>query len=128
MLVVPSYGKILTIGSSYTDNALKGKVIIQEKLDGSMFGFGVNENRELVARSKGCEQRLDSHDKMFNNGIDYIKSIEKKIIVLTPDSYFYCEYIQKPKHNVLAYKKYPKNYLCLRCFLSQKPLRIYVAD
>ena len=113
MLVVPSYGKILTLGSSYTENALKGEVVVQEKLDGSMFGFGVNENGELVARSKGCQQRFDSYDKMFNNGMDYLKSIKKKILKYCPDTYFYGEYIQKPKHNVLAYKKHPRNYICL---------------
>lgn len=53
MKTVPSYQKILTLGSNFTENALIGEVIIQEKIDGSLFAFGVNEDGQVVTRSKG---------------------------------------------------------------------------
>jgi len=39
MKAIPSYGKILTLGSAMSENALVGKVFVQEKIDGSQFGF-----------------------------------------------------------------------------------------
>lgn len=34
MKSIPSYGKILNLGSAFTENAFVGEVIIQEKVDG----------------------------------------------------------------------------------------------
>ena len=51
---IPHYTKVLTLGSSYTENALVGDVIIQEKVDGSQFRFGINEDGELLFASKGA--------------------------------------------------------------------------
>lgn len=113
MKAVPSYGKILALGSSYTENALVGEVIVQEKVDGSQFGFGVNEDGELVCRSKSKAQSLDGPDKMFIQATEYLKSIEDNVQIFENDSYFYCEYLAKQKHNTLSYENVPKNNLVL---------------
>lgn len=113
MKAVPGYGKILTLGSSYTENALVGEVVVQEKVDGSQFGFGVNEDGELVCRSKSTPQQLDGPDKMFTKATEYLKSIKEKITAFPPDTYFYCEYLAKQKHNTLSYENVPKNNLVL---------------
>lgn len=111
---IPSYTKILTLGSSGSEDALTGEVIIQEKVDGSQFGFGVNEKGELVARSKSVPMFKENFAEMFNEGMNYIFSIEDKITKsFKPETYFYCEYLQKPKHNTLKYNQTPKNHLVI---------------
>lgn len=113
MKSVPGYGKILALGSSYTENALIGEVVIQEKVDGSQFGFGLNDDGELVCRSKGTPQQLDGPDKMFIKATEYLKSTEDVIKGFSKDTYFYCEYLAKQKHNTLSYENVPKNNLVL---------------
>jgi hypothetical protein len=107
---IPSYPKIMVLGSAYTENALVGDVIIQEKVDGSQFSFGINEDGELVCRSKGQQQDLYAPDKMFQNGVDFVRSLK---LSADPDTYFYGEYLQKPKHNVLKYSRIPNNHIVL---------------
>ena len=114
---IPSYAKVLTLGSTYTENALIGEVIIQEKVDGSMLRMGENEDSELVISSKSqllhCGKFLVNPYGMFSKGVEYILSIEEKVMKFPKDSYFYCEFLQKPKHNVLNYKWVPKNNIVL---------------
>lgn len=86
-----------------------GEVEISEKLDGSQLGLG-KVNGELFVRSKGKEQDLDNPDMMFEKAVEYVKSIEDRL----PDNMtFYGEYLQKPKHNTLAYDRTPKNGIAL---------------
>lgn len=113
MKSIPSYPKILTLGSAYTENALIGEVIVQEKLDGSQFAFGVNEDSQVVMRSKGAQLSVENHAQMFDKAVDYIDSIHKAVEAIGPESYFYCEYLEKPKHNTLKYANIPTNNLCL---------------
>lgn len=115
MKTVPTYTKILTLGASYTENALIGEVTIQEKVDGSQFSFGLNEDGEIVARSKSVNFHKDSPwPDMFNAAMEYVMSIEEKIKSQLPkDTYFYCEYLQKPKHNTLKYARVPKNHIVI---------------
>lgn len=121
MKAVPGYGKILALGSTYTENALIGEVVVQEKVDGSQFGFGVNEDGELVCRSKSTPQQLDGPDKMFTKATEYLKSISDKITSFPRDTYFYCEYLSSKKHNTLSYENVPKNNLVLfDCVLGGK--------
>ncbi len=114
MKVVPTYGKILSLGSAFTENALIGPVIIQEKIDGSLFAFGINEHKQIVMRSKGAMLDFDNYAEMFKEAVEYIKSIEDVLVDnFETDTYFYCEYLQKPKHNTLSYTSIPKNHLVL---------------
>lgn len=110
MKSVPSYTKILTLGSAYTENALVGDVIVQEKVDGSQFSFGINEDSELVMRSKGQQLFPDNFAPMFEKCVKYVQSLK---LGVTPDTYFYCEYLQRPKHNTLKYGREPQNNLIL---------------
>lgn len=104
-----SYPKILHIGDKQIADLFDGPVEITEKIDGSQFGFG-KINGELICRSKGKEQDLDNPDKMFVEGVEYVKSISDRI----PDNtFFYGEYLQKPRHSTLAYDRIPRNYIAL---------------
>lgn len=103
------FPKILHIGDKQIASLFDGPVEITEKVDGSQLGFG-KEYGQLFVRSKGKEQDLDNPDKMFVDAVEYIKTIKDRL----PDNYaFYGEYLQKPKHNTLAYDRIPKNHIAL---------------
>lgn len=119
---IPSYTKILTLGSSRTENALVGEVIIQEKIDGSQFKFGISESGELLFASKGCQLHpiqdelgeITNIQKLFLPAVTYLLSIKNKILtIFPPNTYFYAETLYKPKHNVLKYAEVPKNHIVL---------------
>lgn len=118
MKAIPSYGKVMNLGNPGTENALNGHLIVQEKVDGSQFGFGVTEDGELTIRSKG-KVITEQCDNLFQEGWEYIYSIKDKILKYGPDVYFYCEYMKRPKHNVLKYERIPKNHIVLFDCLKQ---------
>lgn len=114
MITIPSYTKVLTLGASYTENALVGDVVVQEKIDGSQFRFGLNRNRDILCGTKGTIIHHPDENKMFKKGSEYIFSIapllKKKFL---PNTFFFAEYLEKPKHNVLKYERVPKNHIIL---------------
>jgi len=104
-----AFPKIFAIGDRNISTLLDTEVEITEKVDGSQLGFG-KVNGRLFVRSKGRELDLDNPDGMFVNAVNYVRSIEDKI----PDNTtFYGEYLQKTKHNTLAYDKIPTNGIAL---------------
>lgn len=108
------YCKILTLGASKTEEALVGDVILQEKVDGSMFRFGLNEDKKLLMGSHQINWEGAKPDKMFNLAADYVTFIGGRIKKdFSGDTYFFCEYLSKPKHNVLKYSTIPTNGLVL---------------
>lgn len=103
------FPKIFALGTQHTERIFHGPVEITEKIDGSQFGFGKVDG-QLFCRSKGVGLNLDDPTAMFVNGVNYVKEIERKI----PDNFvFYGEYLQTPKHNVLAYNSTPRNGIAL---------------
>lgn len=104
-----NYGKIWALGSAGATGLLDGDIIIQEKVDGSQFSFGVLEG-QLFCRSKGALLELEAPEKMFIAGVNYVKSIQHLLI---PNATYRGEYLNKPKHNVLAYDRIPKNHIVL---------------
>lgn len=102
---VPSFPKILHIEEcSFSPSAVE----ITEKIDGSMFGFAKIEG-VMAFRSK--ERQINPlQANMFQLAVNYLLSIQERI----PEGYtFYAEYLQKKKHNRIAYERLPKNYLYL---------------
>lgn len=107
-----AFPKIFHIGEKWIPDLFKGAVEITEKIDGSQFCFGVDKEGRLVYRSKGedlTEQRIP---KMFEMAVFQVNRIES-IIKGLRDIYFYCEFLGRPKHNVLNYGRIPKNNLYL---------------
>lgn len=103
------YPKILQLSDPHLSTIFDGNIEITEKIDGSQFGFGKIDG-ELVCRSKGAQLYMDAPEKMFAPAIEHIKTIQERI---PNNSIFYAEYLQKPKHNVLAYQRIPTNHLVL---------------
>lgn len=87
----------------------QGEVVVEEKVDGSQFSFGVI-NGELMCRSKGKQLILDAPEKMFQKAVDYVRSIAPFL----PDGWtFRGEYLSTPKHNTLAYSRIPQNHIVI---------------
>lgn len=107
--MIKAFPKIFAIGTDYIKDIFKNKVEITEKIDGSQFNFG-KINNVLFTRSKGKEIYQENPDKMFRKASDYIISIQDKI---PNNKIFYCEYLQKPRHNILVYQRVPRNNLIL---------------
>lgn len=98
-----TYGKIYAIGHAAVKNLFNGEVLIEEKVDGSQFSFGVF-NGEIKCRSKGKEQHPDAPDDMFKRAIEVVRQLAPNL----RDGYTYRgEYLQKPKHNALSYDRTP---------------------
>ena len=112
--MIPAYPKIFAIGSPYIPHLFKGSVEVTEKIDGSQFTFGLDSKKNLVLRSKGKDIYIDDPEKMFQEAIDYVVSIGEKMKgQFPPETFFYTEFLRKPKHNVLQYKRIPNNHLVL---------------
>lgn len=104
-----AFPKILHLGDKAIREIFDDDVEITEKVDGSQLGFGIVEG-ELIVRSKGKVQDLDNPDKMFMLAVEYIRSMKDQ---LTEGAFYYGEYLEKPRHNVLAYDRVPRNNIAL---------------
>lgn len=90
-------------------NILDGRFVVEEKVDGSQFSFGVFD-RKLHARSRGAEICVEDPDKMFQEAVDIVR---KKANMLRDGWTYRAEYLQKPKHNALAYSRIPRDHLAI---------------
>ena len=108
-----SYPKVYAIGHAAMKDLLLDDVIVEEKIDGSQFSFGMidvgdGQGLRLRCRSKGAELHLDAPEAMF---IKAVQTAKKLAPTLTPGWTYRCEYLAKPKHNTLAYERTPQDYL-----------------
>jgi hypothetical protein len=109
MSQVHSYPKIFNVGHAAITALLMDDVLVEEKLDGSQFSFGVFDG-ELRCRSKGKDQPLDAPDKMFEPAVASIRSLEAKLV---PGWTYRGEYLAKPQHNTLPYDRVPRSLIAL---------------
>ena len=107
--MIHSYPSIYAIGHKAIAGIFDSEVLIEEKIDGSQFSFGVIDG-ELQCRSKGKQIILDAPEKMFGRAVGFIRSIERELV---PNWVYRAEYLEKPKHNTLAYNRTPDNTLII---------------
>lgn len=127
---VSSYGDVYQIGHKAVLDIFSNPVIIEEKIDGSLFAFCLFDG-ELYMRSKGVEiYKTDNgcSASMFNKASNVVNEIKGQ---LNPAYTYYGEYLQKPKHNVYAYDRVPLNHIIIfdvkngdQSFLSHSEKRI----
>lgn len=101
--------KIYALGTRFNTGILSGPVAVEEKIDGSQFSF-CYKGGALMCRSKG---RVISGDPgMFKDAYETATRLasEGKLI---PGAVYQCEYLAKPKHNVLTYARIPAGHLVL---------------
>ena len=103
---LPSYGKIYNVGHPYTQDLYDQKCYIQEKLDGSQFSFGINDDGELLCRSKNRAIDVTSYEKMFNLAVHTANRLYQED-KLKMGWIYRAEAITQPKHNSINYKVIP---------------------
>lgn len=108
-MMLSSYPSLYQIGHRALAELLLGPVLIEEKVDGSQISFGVSGGR-LFMRSRNCEIDVEAPDGMFARAVAAVREFESKLV----DGWIYRgEYLQKPKHNVLAYDRHPERNIIL---------------
>lgn len=106
---INSYPSIYALGHNAIGDILDGNVVVEEKIDGSQFSFSV-VNGELLCRSKGQQIVVGAEDNMFQRAVATAQELKP---LLTEGWVYRCEYLQKPKHNTLAYERTPRRHLIL---------------
>ena len=102
-----TYPKVYNMGHAAIRDLLLDEVIVEEKIDGSQFSFGLFLNpetgaTELKVRSKGAVMITDAPEKMFAAAVETARSLP-----LTVGLTYRAEYLLKPKHNTLCYNRTP---------------------
>lgn len=109
-----SYPQIYALGHRYVKDLLTSPVLVEEKVDGSQFSFGVFEqedgSRRVRVRSKGAEMIPEAPEKMFQAGVNWVL---EHADILTLGWTYRGEYLSKPKHNALAYNRVPSGHVIL---------------
>lgn len=113
---IPSYPKVYSLGHAAVRDIFLGPVLVEEKVDGSQFSFGIIEGA-LHMRSKGAViydatqgGPMGEGSGMFKPAVEYVESISDRLRYST---IYRCEFLGKPKHNTLAYGRAPQNGLVL---------------
>jgi hypothetical protein len=105
---IPSYGSVYQIGHEAIADIFADPVILEEKIDGSLFAFCHTWQDEIFMRSKGSEIFITEDgcsQQMFKRASQTVKELS---LNLNPTYFYYGEYLQKPKHNVHAYNRVPE--------------------
>jgi hypothetical protein len=105
---ISSYPSIYALGHRYLGELLSGPVVVEEKVDGSQFSMCRNIDGTLSLRSKGQEIHVGAVPQLFNHA--YTTAIN---LDLHPGWVYRGEYLQKPKHNTLAYSRVPAKHVIL---------------
>lgn len=109
--MISSYPSIYAVGHRFISDLFKGSVVIEEKVDGSQFSFGLYDGT-LIFRSKGQQIYQGGAEKMFHLGIAQVMETHAQH-GLVPNWTYRAEYLNKPKHNCLNYGRIPQRNLVL---------------
>ena len=104
-----SYPSIYALGHAALTGLFDDPVVVEEKLDGSQFSWGVIDG-ELRCRSKGAKIEVSEPEGMFKLAVETALRLAPD---LQPGWTYRGEYLQKPKHNTLAYSRVPAHHIIL---------------
>ena len=112
-IAIPKYQKIRPLGHNEIAGLFTGEVEVTEKLDGSMFAFGVVDG-ELYMRSKGRQiQRFSTQpNDLFWPTVNYVEELFEQDNI-PDDHWFYGEAFRGPKHSTLRYNSTPSGHFAL---------------
>jgi len=111
-----AYPQVYALGHRAVRDLLLDSVLVEEKIDGSQFSFGVFEateptlgdpyalRRVLKIRSKGAIINPDCCPKLFEKAV---ATVLEKLPLLHLGWTYRGEVLDKPKHNALAYSRVP---------------------
>jgi len=107
------YPSSYAIGHKALAELFLDPVLVEEKIDGSQFSFGMFPDG-LRLRSKGAEIHFDESlrvsEKMFQRAVD---AVLNRVSLLREGWTYRAEYLAKPKHNALAYDRIPNDSLII---------------
>jgi len=106
-----SYGSIYNLGHRAVKELLTFDVVVEEKVDGSQFSFGVIDGK-LKIRSKGREFEPGEEDDIFKPSVATVVRLFEEGKLRNGWTYR-GEAFKKPKHNALAYERIPKDHILL---------------
>lgn len=107
-MTIRSYPKVWNLGHANISELLRDPVLVEEKIDGSQFGFGVIDGA-LCCRSRGQQIVLDAPG-MFDQAVNTAKALAPKLV---PGHIYRAEYLRIPRHNSLTYGRVPSGHLIL---------------
>ena len=102
---LPGYASPENLWHKNANLLLGKKVIVEEKIDGSQFSFGVMQDGKLHFRSKGRQIQRDDVDGLFEPIVWALIAIEHHLPV---GLIFRAEAVTRKRHNVLTYERVPE--------------------
>ncbi len=117
-----SYPKIYAVGHRYISDLFLDDVLVEEKIDGSQFSFSKTGDT-VEMRSRGAQVHAETPG-MFSHAAVTVAALKDKL----QDGWVYRgEYLQKPRHNVMAYSRVPNGNIILfdintgeECYLTRE--------
>jgi len=106
---IHSYPKVFGFGHKAIANLFSQPVKLQEKLDGSQFSFMYVAEEGLKMRSKNAIV-VPGQGGMFGKATNYLETIATELL---ENVVYRGEYLQKAKHNILAYDREPTNHIVI---------------
>lgn len=109
METMHSYPKVYAIGHGAIADLFHGEnLLVEEKIDGSQFSF-VLDGDTVRMRSRGAKVYPETAGQF----LAAVKAVEELAPRLHEGWVYRGEYLQKPKHNVLAYSRVPRFHIIL---------------
>lgn len=114
---IGSYPKVYQLGHREIAGILDDEVVVEEKVDGSQFSFGVFDG-QLACRSHRKMLDTDAPESMFAGAVETVK----RLAPMLRDGWTYRgEVLSKPKHNTLAYDRTPAGNIILFDVMTDRP-------
>src|SRR3990172_3173550 len=116
--MIHSYPSIFNLGHKAIQDLFLDTVVIEEKIDGSQFSFGLVRTNyqnvpgwELQCRSKNeIISDLNNPPKMFKPAVEAVLAVQGQLV---PGWTYRGEFLAKPHHNTLQYARIPQNHIIL---------------
>lgn len=83
-----------------------GDYCIEEKIDGSQFSFGMDDQGVLHCRSKGAVIDINNPPNLFGKAVDTAKQLAGQGLLTTGWTYR-AEAVNSPRHNAITYGRAP---------------------
>ena len=104
-----AYPRVWALGHPNITDLLDDPVLVEEKVDGSQFSFGIFDG-EVRCRSKGKQLIIEAPEKLFQRAVDTVLCIKDR---LRPGWTYRAEYLSKASHGTLKYDRAPRNFLMI---------------
>ncbi len=107
--MLTNYPSIFNLGHKAVQDLFNTEVLIEEKVDGSQFSFGLKDG-VLFMKSKGAVLYEPVTNNLFKGACEYVISIKDKLL---PNHTYRGEVLAKTRHNALEYERTPKHNLII---------------